>query len=98
MDARHRQNEETQMLEKQITEDKIEIVSTGDYKAIQVRTKTAIIEDGTELSSSYHRHVVSPTDDLANESAEVTAIANAVFTQAMKEAYTAAQASQDLGE
>ena len=79
------------MLEKQITQDKIEVVSTGDYKVLQVRTKTAIVEDGAELSSSYHRHVVSPTDDLANESAEVTAIANAVFTQAMKDAYTTAQ-------
>ena len=79
------------MLEKQITQDKIEIVSTGDWKAIQVRTKTAIIEDGQELSSSYHRHVVMPTDDLTAESDEVVAIANAVFTQEMKDAYTASQ-------
>lgn len=79
------------MLEKQITQDKIEVVQTGTYKVIQVRTKTAIIEDGNELSASFHRHVVSPTDDLTNESAEVTAIANAVFTQEMKDAYTSAQ-------
>ena len=85
-------------LTKQVTQDKIEIVNLGDWSVIQVRTKTAIIEDGNELSSSYHRHVVAPTDDLANESAEVTAIANAVFTQEMKDAYTASQASQDLGE
>jgi len=78
-------------LTKQVTQDKIEVVNVGDWSVIQVRTKTAIIEDGTELSSSYHRHVLSPTDDLANESAEVTAIANAVFTQDMKDAYTASQ-------
>ena len=82
-------------LTKKVTQDKIEVVSVGDWSVLQVRTKTAIIEDGTELSSSYHRHVVSPTDDLTSESAEVTAIANAVFTQAMKDAYLA---SQDLGE
>lgn len=82
-------------LEKQVTQDKIEVVNAGDWSVLQVRTKTAIIEDGVELSSSYHRHVVSPTDDLANESAEVTAIANAVFTQDMKDNYTA---SQNLGE
>ena len=93
MDARHRQNEETQMtLAKKVTQDKIEVVSTGDYKAIQVRTKTAIVEDGQELSSSYHRHVVMPTDDLTAESDEVTAVANAVFTQEIKDAYTASQA------
>ena len=79
------------MLEKQVTQDKIEVVNVGDWSVIQVRTKTAIIEDGNELSASFHRHVVSPTDDLTNESAEVTAIANAVFTQEMKDAYTTAQ-------
>ena len=86
------------MLEKQITQDKIEVVSTGDYKVLQVRTKTAIIEDGTELSSSYHRHVVTPTDDLTAESDEVVAIANAVFTQEIKDRYEDSQASQTLGE
>ena len=85
-------------LTKQVTQDKIEVVNLGDWSVIQVRTKTAIIEDGNELSASFHRHVVSPTDDLVNESAEVTAIANAVFTQAMKDAYLASQAEQNLGE
>jgi len=78
-------------LEKKVTQDKVEIIATGDFKVIQVRTKTAVIEDGTELSSSYHRHVVMPTDDLTAESDEVTAVANAVFTQEMKDAYTASQ-------
>jgi hypothetical protein len=85
-------------LEKRIIEDKVEVINTGDWSVLQVRTKTAIIEDGVELSSSYHRHVVSPTDDLTAESAEVTAIANAVFTQAMKDRYEDSQASQTLGE
>ena len=83
------------MLEKKVTQDKIEAINVGDWSVLQVRTKTAIIEDGAELSSSYHRHVVSPTDDLKAESAEVTAIANAVFTQDMKGAYTAAQESAE---
>ena len=86
-------------LEKKVTQDKVEIIDTGSYKVIQVRTKTAIVEDGQELSSSYHRHVVMPTDDLTAESDEVVSIANAVFTQNMKDAYTAAQAStQPSGE
>ena len=78
-------------LEKKVTQDKVEIIDTGDYKVLQVRTKTAIVEDGAELSSSYHRHVVMPTDDLTAESDEVTAVANAVFTQEIKDAYTASQ-------
>ena len=78
-------------LEKQVIQDKIEVVNVGDWSVIQVRTKTAIVEDGAELSSSYHRHVVAPTDDLTNESTEVQNIANAVFTQEIKDAYTASQ-------
>lgn len=85
-------------LEKKVIQDKVEVVNVGDWSVLQVRTKTAIIEDGVELSSSYHRHAVSPTDSLTLESAEVTAIANAVFTQEMKDAYTASQTEQTLGE
>ena len=80
------------MLEKQVTQDKIEAINVGDWSVLQVRTKTAIIEDGAELSSSYHRHVVMPDSDLTAESDEVTAVANAVFTQEIKDAYTASQA------
>ena len=86
-------------LEKTTVEDKIEIV--GDFKHIQVRTATVISEDGVELSRSYHRHVVSPLDDVSGESAEVQAIAAAVHTQAVKDAYQAhldAQASEMAGE
>ena len=82
-------------LTKQVIQDKIEVVNLGDWSVIQVRTKTAIIEDGQELSASFNRHVVSPTDDLTNESTEVQNIANAVFTQDMKDAYTSAQESAE---
>jgi len=74
-------------LEKVITEDKIEIV--GDYRAVQVRTCTKVLEDGVELSSGYHRHVVSAGDDYSNESAEVQAICAAVHTDAVIAAYEA---------
>ena len=74
-------------LEKVITEDKIEIV--GEFKAVQVRTCTKVLEDGVELSSGYHRHVVSAGDDYSNESAEVQAICAAVHTDAVIVAYEA---------
>jgi hypothetical protein len=74
-------------LSKVITEDKIEIV--GDYKAVQVRTKTAVMEDGVELSSGFHRHVVVAGQDYSNESAEVQAICEIVHTDAVIAAYTA---------
>jgi hypothetical protein len=74
-------------LEKVITEDKIEIV--GDYKTVQVRTCTKVLEDGVELSSGFHRHVVSAGDDYSNESAEVQAICAAVHTDEVVAAYQA---------
>ena len=74
-------------LEKVISEDKIEIV--GPYKAIQIRTCTQVLEDGVELSSGYHRHVVTAGQDYSNESAEVQAICAAVHTDAVIAAYTA---------
>ena len=86
-------------LEKTTVEDKIEIV--GYFKHIQVRTATVISEDGVELSRSFSRHVVSPLDDVSGESAEVQAIAAAVHTQAVKDAYQAhlnAQAAELGGE
>ena len=75
------------MLEKVITEDKIEIV--GDYKAVQVRTCTKVLEDGVELSAGYHRHVVTAGQDYSNESAEVQAICAAVHTPEIVAAYEA---------
>ena len=74
-------------LTKQIVQDKIETIAVSDHKVIQVRTATRIVEDGEVISSSYHRHVLTPDADLTNESAEVTAIATAVFTDTVKANY-----------
>jgi hypothetical protein len=74
-------------LSKVITEDKIEIV--GVHKTVQIRTCTKVLEDGVELSSGYHRHVVVAGDDYSNESAEVQAICAVVHTDAVIAAYTA---------
>ena len=76
-------------LSKVITEDKIEIV--GEFKAVQVRTCTKVLEDGVELSAGYHRHVVSAGDDYSNESAEVQAICAVVHTAEVVAAYEASQ-------
>ena len=74
-------------IEKVITQDKIEIV--GDtIKRVQVRTKTSFVEDGVEVSNSYHRHVISPNDDLTNETDEVRALCEVIFTDEMKVAYS----------
>ena len=85
--------------------DKCEVVSVGstyttnNWKVLQVRTSTVIDEDGTELSKSFHRHVIHPgtltgvgltgitITDVSGEDASVQAIAGAVFDATCLEAY-----------
>ena len=81
-------------LTEQTIEDKIEVV--GDYKIVHVRTATVIKKDGTEISRSFHRHIVAPNADTSNESAEVKAICNAVHTDAIKTAYAKHLESQKV--
>jgi hypothetical protein len=80
------------MLTKRTEIDKIEIV--GQYRHVQVRQATVIEEDGVELSRSFHRHVVSPTDDYSGETDEVKAVCEAVFTAEVVEAYELSQSAQ----
>lgn len=83
-------------LEKIVVNDKIETVlnDVWGFSSVQVRTATIIREDGTDLSRSYHRHVVMPDADVTQEDADVQAICNAVFTQECKDNYQAFLASQ----
>ena len=78
-------------LEKVISVDLIEVVENG---CIQVRTKTAIKEDGVEISSKFHRHVVVPGADVSGEDANVQAIAASIHTAEVVAAYEAAIAAQ----
>ena len=82
------------MLTEETVQDKIEIVS--EHKFVQVRTATVIKRDGVEISRGYSRHVVAPDADITDESTEVQAICNAVHTQAVKDAYAAHLASQEV--
>lgn len=81
------------MLEKVISVNLIEVIENG---CVQVRTKTAIKEDGVEISSKFHRHVVAPGDDYSAEDAKVQAIASAVHTPEVVAAYVLAQQEQIL--
>lgn len=75
-------------LEKIQIVDRIEVLENG---CVQVRTKTAIMEDGKQISGTYHRHVVAPGDDYSAEDARVQAICAATHTADVVAAYKAAQ-------
>ena len=78
------------MLEKVDVVDRIEVIENG---CVQVRTKTAIMEDGKQISGTFHRHVVAPGADYSNEDARVQAICAATHTPEVVAAYQAAQAA-----
>ena len=78
-------------LTKSTVNDKIEVINKDDWSVVQVRTATIISDDGTEISRTFHRHVVMPNADLSAEDTDVAAICTPVFSDAVKAAYAAAQ-------
>ena len=85
-------------LTESIEYDKIEVVN-AQLKNVQVRKATVIKKDGVEISRTFHRYVLNPgtldasdnlvDTDLSGQPAEVSAICNAVWTTAIKDAWKA---------
>jgi len=89
-------------LTKETVVDKIEVLEMGQ---VQVRTATRVKEDGTVLSSSFHRHVLAPSTkasgswadtDISGEDSRVQAVANATWTSDVKTAYQAMMDANEL--
>jgi len=80
-------------IEKIVVADRIEVLENG---CVQVRTKTVVIEDGKQISDSFHRHVVTPGADYTGEDARVQAICAATHTPEVIEAFKAASAAQGV--
>jgi len=76
-------------LTKEMKYDKVEIV--GDWKAVHCRKLTVVKEDGVEISSSFHRHVLHPDSDISSETQEVQDICNLVWTDEVKASWAAHQ-------
>ena len=81
-------------LVKKTVVDKVEVV--GEFKHVQCREATWVEDDGVMVGGkNFHRHVVSPGDDVSNEPAETQAIVAAVHTDAVIAAYVAFQEAQE---
>jgi len=72
---------------KKVKVDKIEIV--GDFDVVQVRERTSFIEDGEEVSASFHRITYSPVSNISGASVKVQNICNLLHTDAVKAAFIA---------
>jgi hypothetical protein len=81
-------------LTKQTVIDQIVVQENG---IILYREATRIMEDGNEISKTYHRNSLTPAQDLTGVPANVVAICNTVWTEAVVEAYQAAEAARNTG-
>jgi DNA-binding transcriptional LysR family regulator len=74
------------MLTKQVKIDQITVTENG---IVLYREATSILEDGVELSKTYHRSSLTPGQDLAGVPENVVAICNAAWTADVVAAYQA---------
>jgi hypothetical protein len=77
-------------LTKTTTVDQITVVENG---IVLYREATRIMEDGNQLSQTYHRTSLTPGQDLTGQPANVVAICNAAWTTEVIDAYNAQQAA-----
>lgn len=77
-------------LSKETVIDQITVTENG---TVLYREATRILEDGKELSKTYHRSSLAPEADLAGVPANVAAICNVAWTPEVIAAYKAAQAA-----
>ena len=73
-------------------------MQVGANSVISVRTDTVIQDDGNEISRSFHRHVIAPTDDISGEDARVQAVANSLWTDEVKAQYQASLPAEPAAE
>lgn len=73
-------------LEKIVSVDQIEVVENG---VVQVRTAFKIVENGQELSRTFHRHTIAPGMDCSKEDERVKAICAVVHTPEVVASYQA---------
>ena len=77
-------------LTKSTTVDQITVTENG---IVLYREATRIMEDGNQLSQTYHRTSLTPGQDLTGVPANVVAICNTAWTAEVIAVYQAAQAA-----
>jgi DNA-binding transcriptional LysR family regulator len=79
-------------LTKKVVIDQITVTENG---IVLYREATRIMEDGNQISQTYHRSSLTPAQDLTGVPANVVAICNTVWTAEVIAAYQAAQAERE---
>ena len=71
----------------------VDQITVAENGIVIYREVTRIMEDGKQLSQTYHRSSLTPAQDLTGVPANVVAICNTVWTAECIAAYQAAQES-----
>ena len=79
-------------LTKQTVVDQITVTENG---IVLYREATRIMEDGNQISQTFHRSSLTPAQDLTGGPDNVVAICNAAWTTEVVAAYQAAQAAAE---
>ena len=79
-------------LTKTTSVDQITVCENG---IVLYREATRIMEDGNQLSQTYHRSSLIPAQDLTGIPANVVAICNTVWTPSVIASYQAAEAARN---
>ena len=74
----------------------VDLIEALENNCVQVRTKTAFREDGVEVGSRFHRHVVVPGADYSGEDTRVQGVCAALHTAQAIAAYKAAQVKESV--
>ena len=72
----------------------VDQVTVTENGIVLYREATRIMEDGNQISQTYHRSSLTPAQDLTGVPANVVAICNAAWTPEVIAAYQAAQAER----
>jgi hypothetical protein len=67
----------------------VDQVTVTENGIVYYREATRIMEDGNEISKTYHRSSLVPEQDLTGVPDSVVAICNTVWTEEVKSAYRA---------
>jgi hypothetical protein len=80
-------------LTKEVAVDQITVTENG---IVLYREATRIMEDGNQISQTYHRTSLTPGQDVSSQPANVQAICAAAWTDEVIEAYEAQQEANKL--
>ena len=72
----------------------VDSITVTENGIVLFREATRIMEDGNQISQTYHRTSLTPGQDLTGQPANVTAICNAAWTTEVIDAYNAQVAAQ----